>query len=112
MEGKWELRSNKRIKKISKERRVSKNAAGYFNSEQLCKLQIEQDCRGIIGANLIKTIYGWSVRYDSGLQNFGVLASARCKEIDGSLEAAISWARNWVAQDPHLRYAWMRKGEL
>lgn len=83
---------------------------GYgYNSSQLCELQREQSRSGIIGAEIVQSNYGYSVRYDSGLQDFGLLASSRSKQIDGTLEAAVNWVNNWVAQSPGKRYAWYRK---
>lgn len=82
---------------------------GGFKSEQLCELQRERSSRGIEGAEIVKSNYGHSVRYDSGLQNFGLLASSRCRQVDGSLEDAIRWVNAWVAKDPTRRYAWYRK---
>lgn len=79
--------------------------AGYA-SEQLCAVQREHSGRGILGAEVVESIYGHSVRYDSGLQNFGLLA--RSRDIGGTLEAAEAWVRRWVAEDPARRYAWMR----
>jgi hypothetical protein len=88
-----------------REARVPKGAGGYA-SEPLCQLQRERSSRGILGAEIVDTNYGWSVRYDSGLQNWGLLASSRVGTIDGSLEAAEAWAAAWVARDPQRRYAW------
>lgn len=81
---------------------------GGFRSEDLCTLQREQSSRGIIGAEVVKSNYGYSVRYDSGLQNFGLLAGSRSGTLDGSLEHAERWVTSWVAQDPTRRYAWRR----
>lgn len=83
---------------------------GYgYNSSQLCELQRERASRGIIGCEIVVSNYGCSVRYDSGLQNFGLLASSKAKQIDGTLEDAEKFALNWVAQSPSNRYAWRRK---
>ncbi len=87
--------------------RVAHSPAG-FSSEPLCQWQREVSSRGVLGAELVDTIYGWSVRYDSGLQNFGLLASSRARQVAGTLESAEAWATNWVAQDPARRYAWKR----
>lgn len=81
------------------------------NDEDLCRLQREQASRGILGAEVVCSNYGHSVRYDSGLQNFGLLAGSRCGYLDGTLEHAERWAREWVAKDPARRYAWRRKTE-
>lgn len=92
-----------------KERTVPMNGQ-YFQSEPLCRWQSEVSRRGILGAEVIDcTPHGCSVRYDSGLQNFGLLAGSRCGMLDGSLEDAERWARAWVAEDPTRRYAWRRK---
>ena len=80
-----------------------------YNSDQLCQLQREQASRMIEGAEIVVSNYGCSVRYDSGLQNFGLLASSKAKQVDGTLEDAERWACNWVANDPTRRYAWYRK---
>lgn len=82
---------------------------GGFKSEELCVLQREQAGRGIIGAEIVQSNYGCSVRYDSGLQNFGLLASSRTKQVDGTLADAERWVTNWVSKDPTRRYAWRRR---
>jgi|SRR5262245_58687657 len=89
-------------------RRCEWTGAG-FASTDLCTLQRERAQRGIVGAEIVESLYGHSVRYDSGLQDFGLLASARAKQVDGTLEAAEEFCRQWVAKDPARRYAWRRK---
>lgn len=80
---------------------------GGFRSEELCVFQREQSARGITGVEVVKSFHGHSVRYDSGLQNFGLLA--RSQELGGTLEAAERFARDWVSQDASRRYAWRRR---
>lgn len=82
---------------------VAKTAGG-FNSEQLCELQRKRAGRGIIEVEIVKSIYGFSVRYASGLHNFGILRSAR-GAADASPEAAIQFCKDWVAADPTRRFA-------
>jgi hypothetical protein len=89
--------------------RVPMTEGGHYESEALCRLQSEQDRRGIIGITLTESIYGWTVRYDSGLQNFGILAGKRQGNLDGSFTSAVEFAKKWVAEDPSRRYCWMRK---
>lgn len=88
-----------------KKARCAHTGAGY-NSDQLCTVQSEHAGRGILGAEVVCSRRGHSVRYDSGLQEFGLLA--RSQELGGTLEAAEAWVCNWVAQDPARRYAWRR----
>lgn len=83
---------------------VADTGHGY-ESEALCRLQQRQAARGILGVEIVRSFYGHSVRYDSGLQNFGLVRSGR----NVSLEDAVQWAEKWVAEDPSRRYAWYRK---
>lgn len=87
--------------------RVRHTGLGY-DSELLCLLQAEQSRRGIEGAEIVVSTHGCSVRSDSGLQNFALLAGSRCGMLDGTLGDAERWAREWVARDPQRRYAWRR----
>lgn len=89
-----------------KKARVPQTGRGY-ESEALCRLQGEHSRRGILGVEIVCSIHGHSIRYDSGIQGFGLLASSR--ELGGTLEAAEAWAKRWVSQDPARRYAWKRK---
>ena len=93
------------------EGRVKRDLTG-FKSEDLCKVQEDLAVRGILGAQLVRSMFGWSVRYDSGLQNWGLLASSRQGTLDGSFKAAVEWAEAWVAKDPLHRYAWASRREV
>lgn len=84
--------------------RCRKGAYGY-DSTDLVALQREQAGRGILGVEIVQSIYGQSVRYDSGLQNFGLVLAGK----GITLEEAEKWCRDWVAKDPQRRYAWRRR---
>ena len=95
---------------IAAETKAKCRWTGYgYASDDICALQQQQAARGIIGVEIVKSNYGFSVRYDSGLQNFGLVASARRGELDGSYEAASAFCREWVNRDAARRYAWTRK---
>jgi hypothetical protein len=79
-----------------------------FQSAPLCDLQSEQHSRGIRCAEIVKSIYGWSVRAGSGLDNFRLLAGSRDGTLDGSHEAAVHYAQTWQACDPANRYVFER----
>ena len=81
----------------------------YFESEPLCRWQSDCYRRGVRGVELVKSFYGFSVRYDSGLADFELLASSRTGDLDGSFEDAVRFATEWVNDDPEHRYAWTRK---
>lgn len=83
---------------------LPKDARGFFLSEPLCACQRHQAARGFIEAELVESIYGWSVRYASGLHGFALLASARASAVDGSRADAERWAAEWVAEDPAHRF--------
>ncbi len=77
----------------------------------LCAAQ-ERDARaGILGAEIVRSMYGYSVRYDSGLQGWAILAGCRRGDLDGSYDAAVAWARRWQAADPDRRYVHAMRGE-
>lgn len=79
---------------------------GGYNSNDLSVLHGKQSQRGIRGVEIVGCVGGYSVRSDSGMQNFCLLATSR--DLGGTLEAAEQFARNWVAQDASRRYAWRR----
>jgi hypothetical protein len=88
--------------------KIPRSGAGFV-SEALCALQREHAARQIVGVEIVASIYGHSVRYDSGLQDFGLLAGSRSGQLDGTLADAERFAREWVERDPTRRYAWRRR---
>ncbi len=78
------------------------NTTSMYGSEALPRFQMQSS---IIGCKLVESMYGWSVRYNSGLQNFELIASSKCKQVNGTFEDAERFAKEWVAQDPTRRYA-------
>jgi hypothetical protein len=85
---------------------ASRKYAGCFESESLCRWQADVHYRGFRGAHLVESKYGWSVRSDSGMENFMLLASSRAGDLDGSRQDAEKWAREWQEQDAMRRYVW------
>lgn len=79
-----------------------------FPSEDLCAWQIAESRRGIIEAEIVESLYGYSVRYASGIYNFGLIASSRAREVDGSIESAIAYAKRWQSADPERRFVTAR----
>jgi hypothetical protein len=75
-----------------------------YDSTTLCAHQRDVAQRGVIGVEIVQSNYGYSVRYDSGLQNFGLVRSGK----GVTLENAETFCREWVAADPAHRYAWRR----
>lgn len=76
--------------------------------QSLIALQESQSRRGYIPAELVLSIYGWTVRYASGLQGFGILRKAD----SFNPENALRWAREWVARDPKSREVWVRRSAV
>jgi hypothetical protein len=67
--------------------------------ESLVRLQEDQSRRGRIPAHLVLSMYGWTVRYASGLQGFGILHKS------GSFDPAnaVEWGTQWVNRDADKR---------
>ena len=79
--------------------KVSRNSDGYFSSRELIPLQGEWARRGVLGAQIVKTFHnGWSLRFDSGIQNFAII------DILPTREAIEYRAQAWVDCDPTNRY--------
>jgi hypothetical protein len=63
-----------------------------------------------VGAEIVVTIYGYGLRYASGLQGFGIIASAQSL---GTLDRAIAYAQEWAASEPaKTRYVFIRNSSL
>lgn len=80
-----------------------------FDSESLVKFQVAINSKGYVEAEIVESNYGYSLRYASGLQNFGLIASSRSRELNGTIEDAIRFAKEWVSRDPAHRYVTMMK---
>jgi len=79
-----------------------------FESNNLCNLQVNQFARGRLSANLIRSMYGWTVRYASGLQDFAIIHSSRKFNIQEALEFGIKWAN----EDPENREFYVSKMDI
>jgi hypothetical protein len=77
----------------------SKRRPGCFDSETLCAHQRQIAARGYLGAEIVQTIRGFSLRYDSGLQNWGLIERGLL-----TWDAALAAAHRWQAGDPARRY--------
>ena len=77
----------------------------------LCELQESQSKRGYLPAVLVESIYGWGVRYASGLQGHGILLRSRDSS-DKSRANAIAWGKRWAEEDPDHREFYASKRDL
>lgn len=78
-----------------------------LDDNRLCNWQVEESRKGVVEAEIVRSMYGFSVRYASGLQDFALLAGARMRTVDGTLADAIRWAKNWQAQCSNNRFVTM-----
>lgn len=79
---------------------------GLRDSEALSRYQT--GARSAIPAEIVKSIYGWSLRYASGVQGFSLIASARQGSLDGTYDAAVAAAHKWVGTHTD-RYVFVRE---
>ena len=82
----------------------SRFRGGYYDSEALCRWQSEKSGEGYTSVELVESLYGWSVRYASGLQDFALLAGARRGNVDGTLQDAVRFAYKWASANPEKRF--------
>lgn len=73
-----------------------------FPSEALCQWQRMEAKHGVVEAEIVKSIHGYGLRYASGLQDFGIIARAR--EIGGTMDDAVAFAKSWQAADASRRF--------
>ena len=72
----------------------------------LTEMQVDQHQRGRRSAQLVKTMYGWSVRFASGLDNNAILFGSRQTHERGedcSIETAIRFGIQWANECPDSR---------
>jgi len=79
--------------------------------ESLPNVQIDQHSRGRCAIELVETIYGYSIRYASGLDNWGILFGSRMAGRPIHRAEAIEWGKQWVARDPEKREFFTRKSD-
>lgn len=82
--------------------------SGTYASGPLCRMQANQSARGRRSANLVLSIYGWTVRYASGLQDFSIMF--RSGSFDPS--SALQWGTDWANADPNNRELYVGYWEI
>jgi hypothetical protein len=85
--------------------------AGTYNSEDICKVQVEQHFRGRKSASVWETVFGWALGYTSNLDNRAVLRGGR-REPHLSKDDAIRLGIEWANQDPTNREFYVRIDDL
>lgn len=83
-----------------------------YSSSELCSFQSKLAVKGYLGAHLVESIYGWTLRYDSGLQNFNIIAGVRDGQLDGSFSNAMDYAKEWQEKDSTRRYVTIEEEQL
>ena len=81
---------------------------GTHNSSDLCALQVEQAARGQRSAVMYESIYGWTVRYASGLQGRAILFSSK----DHDPKKAYEWGCEWANSDPSNREFYVSRSDV
>ncbi len=79
----------------------TKNRLG---SEALPKAQIMLSQIGFIEAEIVASVYGYSLRYASGIYNWGIIYSNRNGHSDEQLEHVRKQAVEWVNQSLQNRF--------
>lgn len=86
----------------------TENLLDNGDTKGLVSLQENQAARGRLSAHLIRSIYGWTVRYASGLQNFGLLYASQSSDIRKAVEFGVEWAN----KDPENREFYVSKSQI
>ena len=91
---------------------IAEMASLKDRGQSLCDLQESQSERGFLPAELVKSVYGWGVRYASGLQGHGILIGSKGRARPLSRKEAIAWGVDWANTDPNNREFYARKSDL
>jgi len=86
--------------------------SGTFKSEDLCSMQIDQHHRGRRSAELVTTIYGYSVRMASGIDGRAILFGGRSLGRKVSREEAIEFGKKWANESLETREFYARKTDM
>ena len=85
--------------------------AGTFNSEDLCRVQVDQHRAGRRVVTVWENIYGWAMGYASNLEGRAVLRGGR-NEPRLSKVDVIRLGIEWVNQDPSHRSLEVTRDQL
>jgi hypothetical protein len=93
-------------------RQQASRAADQNVAINLPELQEEQHYRGRRSVEVLKSAYGWTVRWASGLKNFQLVAGSHHNaHWPGTYAAAAAWGINWADEDPQNRECFVRKAD-
>lgn len=59
--------------------------------EALIALQRRQHARGVTKAELVLSIYGWTLRHASGLNGFSLIRTLGTNDVNAALDVAFEW---------------------
>jgi hypothetical protein len=85
----------------------SRYAPGCADSTSLTRWQ-EREGRQWRAAEVVHSMYGWSLRHASGLDGFGLIAGARSGQLNGTLKDCLLYAARWQREAPESRYVFIR----
>jgi len=81
-------------------------AEGVAQGEDLSRMQERQNARGRSIVELVRSLYGWTVRDAMGFTGRAIRYKAT------SFDDAVRWCREWVAADEDSREAFVRRSNL
>ena len=84
---------------------------GTYESEDLCRVQVEQHARGRRSATIFQTIFGWSVQYGSNLDGRATLFGGRSRP-NTTKQEAIDFGIAWANEAPAYREFYVAKDHL
>ena len=79
------------------------------HGEYLTDIQEDQHRRGKREAELLRSIYGWTVRSGSGLDNFGIMYIPIQALPDKGFTEALKWGCDWANEQPEDREFYIRR---
>ena len=80
----------------------------------LPEVQRQQYRAGCRSAELVRSIYGWSVRSGTGLNDFAIMhvPVLHGQQPDKGFADAVVWGKEWAEKDPKRREFYVRRRAL
>ena len=89
----------------------SSRVPGCWDSDSLSAAQCRPRDEGFGDVELVRSIYGWSVR-DGGFGHSILRRATGTRDEPSGLEGALKFADRWVSERSGRRYAWIRVSAL
>lgn len=106
---------DKRCEKVGNNYVSDRSRLEDQTKESLCEVQIDHHRQGYKGLEVVRSLYGWTLRYRSGLDNRAIYKHSDRKVSDMDTpddpRKILKAAYEWYSVDPYKRYVECRDSD-